>query len=159
MSLLLYPQNSTKLVAVIFLDRVLACFGASAEVLMDQGREFLGVFKELCTKALIDHHTTSRDHSKAHGLVKQVVQTTKHSLRKYELLQGSYRDWDLILPWIAMGYRFSRHVYLAFYSPYQLFYRREPILPSSIKEKLALVVDLDEPNIWIECLQEHTQFF
>jgi transposase InsO family protein len=49
------PQNSSELAAVAFLDRVFVRFGALAEVLTDQGREFLGSFKELCTKALIDH--------------------------------------------------------------------------------------------------------
>ena len=64
-----------------------------------------------------------------------------------------------MLPWIAMGYRFSRHASLAFYNPYKLLYGLEPILPSSIREKLAPVVDLDDPNIWTECLQEWAQFF
>jgi transposase-like protein len=98
------PQNSVELAAAAFLDRVLAHFGAPAEVLTDQGREFLGVFEELCTKALIDHRTTSRDHPEADGLAERVVQTTKRGLRKYELLRGSHRDWDLMLPWISMGY-------------------------------------------------------
>jgi hypothetical protein len=152
-------QNSAELAAVAFLDRVLAHFGAPTEVLTDQGREFLGVFEELCTKALIDHRTTSRDHPEAYGLAERVVQTTKHGLRKYGLLRRSHRNWDLILPWIAMGYRFSRHASLASYNPYQLLYGREPILPSSIWKKLAHVVDLDDPNIWAECLQERAQFF
>ena len=30
---------------------------------------------------------------------------------------------------------------------------------SSIREKLALVVDLDDPNIWTKCLQKRAQFF
>ena len=55
-----------------FLDRVLACFGTSVELLTDQRREFLGAFKEMCTKALIDHYTTSRDHPEADGLAKRV---------------------------------------------------------------------------------------
>lgn len=66
-------QNSSKLAAMAFLDRVLACFGALAEVLTDQGREFLGAFKALCTKALIDHRTTSLDHQEADGLIVRVV--------------------------------------------------------------------------------------
>ena len=56
-----------------FLDRVLARFGAPAEVLTEQGREFLGAFQALCTKALIDHRTSSRDHPKADGLAEHVV--------------------------------------------------------------------------------------
>ena len=153
------PQNSAELAAAAFLDRVLARFGAPAEVLTDQGREFLGAFEELCTKALIDHRTTSRDHPEADGLAERVVQTTKRGLRKYGLLRGSHRDWDLMLPWIAMGYRFSRQASLASYTPYQLLYGREPVLPSSIREKLAPVVDLDDPDVWAQCLQERAQFF
>lgn len=77
---------------------MLARFRALAEVLIDQGRDFLRSFKELCIKALIDHHTTFRDHLEAHGLAEKVVQITKHSLRKYGLLTSNHRDWDVKLP-------------------------------------------------------------
>ena len=66
-------QNSSELAAAAFLDRVLVRFGAPTKVLTDQGREFLGSFEELCVQALIDHWTTSRDHSEAGGLVERVV--------------------------------------------------------------------------------------
>ena len=59
-----------------------------------------------------------------------------------------------MLPWIAMGYRFSRHAYLASYSPYQLLYGREPILPSSVRGKLVLMVNLDDPDVWAQCLHD-----
>ena len=65
--------------------------------------EFLGVFEELCTKALIDHRTTLWDHLEVDGLAEQVVQTTKRGLKKYGLLWGSHHNWDLMLPSIAMG--------------------------------------------------------
>jgi hypothetical protein len=48
---------------------------------------------------------------------------------------------------------------LASYNPYQSLYGREPILLNSIRKKLAHVVDLDDPNIWAECLQEWAQSF
>ena len=51
------PQNSLELAATTFLDRVLARIGAPAEVLTNQGREFLGAFEEICMQALIDHRT------------------------------------------------------------------------------------------------------
>ena len=66
-------QNFTKLVATTFLNHVLAHFRAPAGVLTDQGREFLGIFEELCTKALINHYTTSRDHPEADGLAERDV--------------------------------------------------------------------------------------
>ena len=113
-------QNSAKLAVAIIL-------GAPTHTLTDQ-REFLDVSKELYTKALIDHHTTSRDHPEVDGLVERVVQTTKRCLRKYGLLRGSHRNWDLMLLWIAMGYRFTRHSFVASYISYQLLYGREPTL-------------------------------
>ena len=48
---------------------------------------------------------------------------------------------------------------------YQLLYERElfsqnmPILPNPIHKRLTHVVNLDDPNIWAECLQEWAQFF
>ena len=101
-----------------FLDRMLACFGTMAKILTDHGRDFLTAFKELYTKALIDHRTTSHDHPEVNGLVERVVQTIKRGLRKYGLLQGSHWDCDLILLWIIMGYGFNRHALLASYNPY-----------------------------------------
>jgi hypothetical protein len=126
--------------------------------LTDQGRKFPSVFEELCIKALIDHRTTSQDHLEADGLAERVVQTIKCGLRNYELLQGSLQDWDLMLPWIAIDYRFNKHVSLASYVLYQLLYGREPIFLSSIQEKLTHVVDLDDPDIWAYCLHERDNY-
>jgi len=74
-----------------------ARFGVHAEVLIDQGRKFFGSFEELCTKTLIDHRTTSRDHLEVDGLADCIVQMVKWDLCKYGLLRGNHRDWDLIL--------------------------------------------------------------
>lgn len=51
-----------------------------------------------------------------------------------------------------MGYRFSRQTTFASYSLYHLLYGREPILPSFVQEKLKLVIELDGPNVWAQCL-------
>ena len=45
--LVVLPQNSSELAAATFLDRVLARFGAPAEVLTNQRKEFLSAFEEL----------------------------------------------------------------------------------------------------------------
>jgi transposase-like protein len=102
------PDKFSEGAAYSFLDRVLSRFGAPAEVLTDQGREFLGEFQTLCEQAMIDHRTTSRDHPEADGLAERMVQTVKRGLRKYSLNKEHHGDWDLQLPWIAMGYRFSK---------------------------------------------------
>ena len=83
---------------------MLAQFGTPIELLTNHRQEFLDAIEDLCTKALIDHCATSRDHLKAHGLVERVVYTVKHRLQKYGLFCGHHHDWNLTLPWIAMGY-------------------------------------------------------
>ena len=57
--LIALPQNSSELTAMAFFDRLLACFRVPAQVLTNQRREFLGFFEDLCTKASIDHRSTS----------------------------------------------------------------------------------------------------
>ena len=114
----LYPKLCRVGRNIIFKSCV-STFEAPAEILTDQGREFLGAFEELCIKALIDHCTTLRDHLEVNGLAKQVVQATKRGLRKYGLLrERGHRDWHHMLPWIDMGYRFNRQASLASYNMY-----------------------------------------
>jgi hypothetical protein len=52
------PEKTPEHTAVA-LKRVLTMFGAPAEVLTDQGDEFLGEFDELLTRLMIDHRRTS----------------------------------------------------------------------------------------------------
>ena len=127
------PDKFSERVAYAFLNRVLSRFGAPSEVLTDQGREFLEEFESLLEQTYVDHRTTNRDHLKADGLAERMVQTIKRALRKYGLQQGHTRDWDLQLPWLAMGYRFSKQASLASFSPYFLLYGTEPVLPTSIR--------------------------
>jgi transposase-like protein len=93
--LVVLPNKFSEGAAYSFLDRVLSRFGAPAEVLTDQGREFLGEFQTLCEQAMINHCTTSRDHPEADGLAKRMVQTVKRGLRKYSLKKRHHGDWDL----------------------------------------------------------------
>jgi hypothetical protein len=123
------PDKFSEGAAYSFLDHVLSRFGAPTEVLTDQGREFLGEFQMLCEQAMIDHHTTLRDHPEADGLAERMVQIVKRGLWKYSLKKGHHGDWNLQLPWIAMGYRFSKHASLASFFPYYLLFGRHPVLP------------------------------
>jgi transposase InsO family protein len=143
------PDKSSEGVVYAFLNRVLNRFGAPAEVLTDQGIEFQGEFQVLCDKALIDHRTTSRDHPKANGLAKRVVQMMKRALRKYGLQKGHLGDWDIQSPWLAMGYQFSRHASLASFSPYFLLYCQNLDLPTTIRRESSEVVNLDDPKMWL----------
>jgi hypothetical protein len=125
------PNKSSHSTNQIFLQQVLSRFGACAECLTDQGSEFRGEFQDLFNHVLIDHRWTSKDHPQADGLVKRMVQTCKKGLRKICFTKNK-EDWDLTLPYIAMGYKMSKHMSLFHFSPYFLLFRRHPIPPSSI---------------------------
>jgi hypothetical protein len=58
-----------------------------------------------------------------------------------------------------MGYQFSKQASLVAFCLYQFLYGRKPILPNSVREKLAQVVDLDDPDIWAQCLRDRAEFF
>jgi hypothetical protein len=70
-------DHSSEKETYVFLDRVLSRFGAPTKVFIDQCIEFHGEFQELCEKTLIDHCTTSRNHSKIDKLVERMVHMVK----------------------------------------------------------------------------------
>jgi len=56
------------------------------------------------------------------------VSTVKAALRKYAE-ETAPRDWDLHLPWLLMGYRFSTQHSLGVVSPYEMLYGKRALLP------------------------------
>jgi hypothetical protein len=142
----------------VFLQQVLSRFGACVECLIDQGSKYRRKFQDLLDYALIDHHQTSRDHPQADGLVERMVQTWKKGLWKI-CFTGNKEDWDLALPYIAMGYRMSKHASLSHFSPYFLLFGRHPIPPSSIVAQMDQVVDLDSPTTWVRVIAERATLF
>ena len=98
------PNKSADLTATTFLESVLSRFGAPAEVVTDQGSEFKGEFSDVLHHHGIDHRLASREHPQADGLSERMVQTMKLGSKK-TLSKRAATDWDLILPYVAMGYR------------------------------------------------------
>lgn len=153
------PDKFREGAAFAFLDRVLSRFGAPAEVLKNQGREFLGEFQVLLKKAMIDHCTISRDHPETDGLAEHMVHTVKRGQQKRDLEKGNHGEWDLQLPWLAMGYRFNKQASLATFSPYFLLYGREPTLPMPVRRESYAVVGLDNPNAWAKVCKARAELF
>jgi hypothetical protein len=87
-----------------------------------------------------------------------MVQTCKKGLWKI-CLTGNKEDWDLALPYIAMGYRMSKHTSLSQFSPYFLLFGRHPIPPSSIVIQMDQVVDLDSPTTRARVIAERVALF
>jgi hypothetical protein len=141
-----------------FLKHFLNRFGACVECLTNQGSKFRGEFQDLLDHAIIDHHRTSRDHPQADGLAKRMVQTCKKGLQKICLARNN-EDWDLALPYIAMGYKMSKHAFLFHIAPYFLLFGRHPIPPSSIATQKDQVVDLDPLATWARVITERATLF
>ena len=58
-----------------------------------------------------------------------------------------------------MEYHFSRQASLSSFSPYQLLYGRELVLPGVVRKKLHPMVDLDDPEVWAQTLQDRAEYF
>jgi hypothetical protein len=68
-------------------------------------------------------------------------------------------DWDLALPYIAMGYKMSKHASLFHFFPCFLFFERHSIPPYSIIAQMDQVVDLDSPITWARVIAEGVILF
>ncbi len=65
----------------------------------------------------------------------------------------------MALPYIAMGYKMSKHASLFHLSPYFLLFGRHPIPPSSIVVQMDQVVDLDSLTTWARVIAERAALF
>jgi hypothetical protein len=76
------------------------------------------------------------------------------------LKKGHHGDSDLQLPWIAMGYRLSKHASLASFSPYYLLFGRHPVLPQAIQADAdSVLVNMDNPNTWALVSEQQAELF
>jgi hypothetical protein len=151
-------DKSSQSTSHAFLQQVLNRFGACVECLTNQGSKFRGEFQDLLDHVFINHRRTSRDHPQAYGLVERMVQTCKKRLWKICLTRNK-EDWDLALPYIAMGYRMSKHVSFSHFSLYFLLFGRHPFPPSSIATQMDQAMDLDFSTIWAKIIAERAALF
>ena len=140
-----------------FLQQVLARFGACSEVVTDQGREFLGEFRQLLLTCGIRPRQTAAYHPQSNGLTERAVQTIKRGLRKFAEEQEK-RDWDLELPWLLMGYRFSAQESLGV-SPYYILFGRQPVLPVGCPVWLEQPLQAEDSDSWLRLCQAKARFF
>ena len=139
------PTKEAKHTAFAFERGVLARFGACAEVITDQGREFEGEFAAVLAKHFIDHRTTSANHPQADGLAERCVQTVKRSLKKFCEAAGKANTWDRYLPYIAMGYNCSKQASTNA-SPHQILYAREPQFTThDVSKHMGIPISFTDP--------------
>jgi hypothetical protein len=145
-------------VAAAFTREVLTRFGACAEVVTDRGGEFGGEFQACLDAAFLDHRATSAYHPQANGLSERVVGVVKRSLRKWCLGHAS-EEWDVYLPWVAMGYNFSAQASLAGFSQYQLLFGKGPVVPGAIRVAQEEALDLDQPERLAALVAQQAELF
>jgi hypothetical protein len=131
--------------AYAFSHNVLGRYGAMAEVITDQGTEWEGAFDAMLREAMVDHRHTSPGRPQSDGLAERCVQTVKNSLRKL-LEQHPDKEWDTLVPYLALGYRCSPQASTGF-SPYELLYSVAPTIPPAVKERLTEPLDFMTPAI------------
>jgi hypothetical protein len=69
----------------------------------------------------------------------------KWGLQKHGIQKDHIQDWDLQLPWLAMGYRFNQQASLASFSLHFLLFGQDPKLPTSIWCDVMTMINLDDP--------------
>ena len=150
-------DKSASQVSQAYLMHVLSRFGASAEVLTDQGGEFEGELQALLDKCFIDHRITSAYHPQANGLAERQVQTFKRGLAKMCDAMGKHSNWDELIPWVALGYRCSVQASTGF-SPYHLLFGVHPVVPPAVKERVEQpLLDPTTPELQLSVFRELLQ--
>ena len=128
------PSKEARDTAYAFQHGVLERFGACAEVLTDNGGEYMGEFQQMLTANFIDHPHTSPNHPQANGLAERSVGTVKRALRAHCEDTLNITTWDEKLPFVSLAYNCSIQQ-SSRCSPYQLVYARTPVFPSSAAQE------------------------
>ena len=138
------PAKEAVHTAAAFRSRVLCRYGAMAEVVTDQGTEFLGEFHALLEQALVDHRVISADRPSSNGLAERAVQAVKQALRRrcHDTKVGD--QWDSDIPWIMLGYNCSEQAASGF-KPYQLMHAQLPTVPPAVVQRVDVPLDFDIP--------------
>jgi transposase InsO family protein len=77
-------------------------FGVPADITSDRGTQFCSqVWRVLCEKLHITHHTTTAYHPASNGMVERAHRQVKEALRA----RAAQNDWPAHLPWVLLGLR------------------------------------------------------
>lgn len=126
------PDQQALTVAEALIEHVIAYLGVPAELLTDQGPDFMsGLMRELCNLLSIDKIRTSIYRPQTDGQVERLNRTVGRMLR--QLVSEKEVNWDSYLPIMGMAYRSSIHSTTG-YTPNFLMLGRECCPPYDVIE-------------------------
>ena len=121
------PEQSAATVAHLLATEVICRFGVPLQIHTDQGRNFESVlFKEVCRLLNIKKTWTTPLHPQSDGMVERLNRTLEAMLSKFA--QENQRNWDQLLPLMAMAYRSAIHASTGC-TPNELMFGRDVRLP------------------------------
>eukprot|EP00873_Tetraselmis_striata_P042211 jgi/Tetstr1/462475/TSEL_007470.t2 len=131
--------------AKAFHERVLARYGAPAEVVTDNGTEYQGAFRKQLERHGIQPVDIPPGHPQDNGMAERIVQVLKVALRKVVPTLGT-ASWHSWMPVIELGYRVSKQATTG-YSPYFLMFGRDHVAPDHVRAPLEEPIDMDNDII------------
>jgi hypothetical protein len=129
--------------AFLFKALVIARYGAPAQVISDGGPEFRGQFHEMLTSCLVDHRYITPGSPQSNGLAERAVQSCKLATAKIGAMPNVHENtWDMLLQNFLTAYRITKQASTK-YSPYELLFAREPVLPGELQRAYQNQLDFD----------------
>jgi hypothetical protein len=120
------PDAGAETLAKFIFEEIVCRHGVPKIILSDNGKNFISeTVRILCEKFLIKHIFSSPYHPQTNGMVERLNRTLCNSLAK---VKETDEDWDIHIPAVLFAYRTKRHATTG-YTPFQLVYGRQAILP------------------------------
>ena len=126
------PQQDAETVAREFVLKIVLTFGAPAEVLTDQGSNFLSdLFKSTCRLLKIKKIQTTAFHPESNGSLERSHRVLAEYLRHY--VREDQTNWDEWVPYAVYVYNTTVHTTTG-YTPFELVYGFQSEVPSALRE-------------------------
>ncbi len=135
------------------LGEAVSLFGSPAELLSDNGSEFIALpFEQLCRQWRIRHTTTAPANPRSNGAVERTNRLIVEALRR--VVEGNPTNWERDLPVVLHALR-SRRSGVTGFSPFRLMFGREVSVAGAWdSEEPPLTTQVDEVMAQVDRLAQ-----
>lgn len=136
------PQQDAQTVAREFVRNIVLKFGAPAQILTDQGSNFLSnLFKSVCKLLRIKKIQTTAFRPESNGGLERSHRVLAEYLRHY--VREDQSDWDEWIPYAVYVYNTTVHTATQF-TPFELVYGFKSEAPSALRESPSVQYNYDD---------------